>query len=423
MFRKVHLRLTILFTTVCALILLIMSVLYNYLNYRNIRTNAYNSFQNDMNTFITNCENSTVITYDYLAKLENDERYSFYIYDNNVPYNFVANTKSKQDLELVSSIRTYYQEHYKITPNSRYTSYHTEFFYPNHSLFCVGVGIIPGDKSNLELIVLYSSETVYAQLQESCLQFLFIVLISIIAIWIFSWHYTKHLLNPIEENQLKQMQFISSASHELRTPVATILSALSAMEKGSEQEKEEFSMIAKKEGERLSLLVDDMLSLARSDNHTFSMHVELAEPDTLLLDSYEAFLAPAREKEISLYITLPEEKISLCKMDPVRIKQVLAILISNATSYTKRGGLIRLSLQETAKDIRFTVADNGIGIPDMDKPHIFDRFYRVDSSRNSREHFGLGLSIAKEIIDAYIGTITVSDTPGGGSTFIISLPL
>lgn len=421
MFQKVHIKLTIVFTVISSLILLIMSTLYIFLSYRNLRENAYEGFRNDMNTFVANCENSTIISYDWLARLESDGRYSFYIYDNNVPYNFVTDTKTEDEMALAASIRQYYKENFDHAQTSLYSS-HTEFTYPDNHLFCVGVGVIPGENSDLELIVLYSSSDIYAQMKQLIIQFIFIIIITMFAIFAFSWFFTKYLLKPIEENQKKQMQFISSASHELRTPVATILSAINAMDKGTEQEKKTFAQIAKKEGERLSLLVNDMLSLARSDNHTFTMHIEQAEPDTLLIDSYEAFLAPAREKNITLKIVLPDQNVTPCNMDPIRIKQVLSILISNAISYTSNNGTIILSLEQTAKNTFFSICDNGIGISSSDKEHIFDRFYRVDPSRNQKEHFGLGLCIAKEIMDAHNGLIKVEDTPNGGCTFKIHLP-
>lgn len=424
MFRKVHFRLTILFTTVSSLLLIIMSILYLYLSYHSVITNSFVSFQSDMNTFVTNCENRSVISYDWLLKLESDGKYSFFLYDRDVPFSFVNNTKSEQEIALASRIRDYYHNNYAEGEKNAYSSYHTEFPYHERGgkQYYVGIGTIPGRTSNLDILVLYPLNLIHKQMNLLYMQFTCIIVVAISALWLFSWYYTKRLLKPIEENQLKQGQFISAASHELRTPVATILSALAAMEKGNEQEKKEFSQIAKKEGERLSFLVNDMLSLARSDSHTFPIQMENVEPDTLLIDAYEAFLAPAKENGLTLEITLPENSVSSCKMDPARIKQVIAILISNAISYSREKGYIRLSLFEFVKEFQIFVCDNGIGISDVDKEHIFERFYRADISRNKKEHFGLGLCIAKEIMVVHNGTIEVKDTPLGGTTFILHLP-
>ena len=99
--------------------------------------------------------------------------------------------------------------------------------------------------------------------------------------------------------------------------------------------------------------------------------------------------------------------------------QVLFILTQNAISYTPEGGQIRLSVSSEKGTCIFIVEDNGIGISDANKPHVFERFYRADNARTKKEHFGLGLCIAKEIIDAHHGSITVNYTPGGGSIFMV----
>ena len=117
----------------------------------------------------------------------------------------------------------------------------------------------------------------------------------------------------------------------------------------------------------------------------------------------------------------PEDTVPAVRCDPQRIRQVLAILLHNALSYTPENGQIRLSLLYDEKTVKLLVADNGIGISDEEKPRIFERFYRSDQARSEKGHFGLGLCIASEIIHAHQGRILVSDTPGGGSTFTVIL--
>ena len=141
-----------------------------------------------------------------------------------------------------------------------------------------------------------------------------------------------------------------------------------------------------------------------------------------MLENYEAFEPLAIQHNLSLSITLPEDPIPTCYCDKERIAQVLAILISNAISYSKPKGKIKLSLNYMNSTFVVTVADDGIGISNQAKAHIFDRFYREDSSRSKKEHFGLGLCIAKEIIDIHKGKIQVCDTIGGGATFLVILP-
>lgn len=130
----------------------------------------------------------------------------------------------------------------------------------------------------------------------------------------------------------------------------------------------------------------------------------------------------AHAKNIKLSVSLPEHSIPSCTCDRTRMQQVLAILLHNAISYTPDNGKIWLSLTFQNKYFNLSVADTGAGIPDEEKDKVFDRFYRSEQSRSAKGHFGLGLSIAYEIIAAHHGTIKISDTPNGGATFTISLP-
>ena len=172
----------------------------------------------------------------------------------------------------------------------------------------------------------------------------------------------------------------------------------------------------------MSSLINDMLTLSNSDNHNFPIRPKEVELDTLLMNTYEAFEPVARKKSQTLSITLPDTSVPVCMADDERISQVLSILLHNAISYTPAGGQIELSLQYKKSRFYLTVSDTGIGIPDEDKKKIFDRFYRAEKSRSTKGHFGLGLSIAAEIIKFHHGTITVSDNPGGGSIFTVMLP-
>ena len=172
----------------------------------------------------------------------------------------------------------------------------------------------------------------------------------------------------------------------------------------------------------MNRLINDMLSLANADNGSWSMAPCPTEPDTLLLEIYEKYQPLAAAKQIRMDIKLPEKPILVQRWDKDRIDQVLGILADNAISYTQEGGGIHFLLKESKGHLEFHISDNGPGIPDDKKDAIFQRFYRVDESHRGKEHFGLGLCIAAEIIRMHRGTIRVVDTPGGGATFIVRLP-
>ena len=249
------------------------------------------------------------------------------------------------------------------------------------------------------------------------------VAVAILLLWLFAWLFTKRAIRPIEESRRKQVEFVSAASHELRSPLAVIQASISAIPEASPEQARRFAQTISQECRRMSHLVDDMLMLAAADNSTWSVLLAETDLETLLLDVSEWFESDALKKGLHLSVSLPDQTLPKCWCDQQRIRQVLLILLDNAISYTPSGGTIRLSAEQQHANILIHVEDNGIGIPHEQKEHIIDRFYRVDASRTRKEHFGLGLSIAKEIVSLHHGKITVEDTPGGGTTFTLILPL
>ena len=172
-------------------------------------------------------------------------------------------------------------------------------------------------------------------------------------------------------------------------------------------------------------LIDEMLLLAHSGAKHFPIEQQSVELDTLCINAYEAFEPLCRQKGIVLSLTLPDTPLIRCNCDSDRIAQVLSVLLHNAVSYTPEGGRIELALayhRERRTSFEITVTDTGVGISDDDKRHIFERFYRSEKSRSTKGHFGLGLSIAYEIVTAHHGKISVQDNPGGGSVFSVRLP-
>ncbi|MDE7113674.1 MAG: ATP-binding protein, partial [Acetatifactor sp.] len=127
----------------------------------------------------------------------------------------------------------------------------------------------------------------------------------------------------------------------------------------------------------------------------------------------------------NLKLELADETFPPIRADRDKLHQLLEILLQNALAYTGPDGIITLSLTmgSPSGHVCFQISDNGIGIPDSEKNKIYERFYRVDSAHHSKDHFGLGLSIAKEIMELHRGQIRVTDTPGGGATFVCSFPV
>lgn len=433
MFKKVHLRLTLLCAGITAVIMLIMSLCYLYVSEKGLYRNQFQAFKNDINTISTNLEQQTVISMEWLAKMEAQGNYRFFVLDNGVPFLYNQLTdpvrREENDRLLLES-----QEALEALPNlstsvvvndgrtGALSHYEYEFLSPSAktNYYC-SVMQMGTDGSMLEIIVLSSLKPLERQIREQRIRFLLIDIAATVLLGIFAWFFTGILLKPIQENQQKQAMFVAAASHELRTPLSVILSAAECCKEAAPEKQAGFIKTIYQEGLRVSSLVSDMLTLSQSDSHHFPIQKEPTELDTLLINSYESFEPLAREKSILLSIALPKEALPLCTADPERISQVVAILLHNAISYTPAHGRITLSLIHTRDHFTIQVQDNGIGISDEDKKKIFDRFYRVEKSRSRKDHFGLGLSIAYEIVKAHEGTITVSDTKEGGSCFTVTL--
>jgi len=215
-----------------------------------------------------------------------------------------------------------------------------------------------------------------------------------------------------------QRRFVADVSHEMRTPLTTIQGNIDLMRRiGYDQE----SMDAiESEARRMSRLVDDLLLLAKADAGRLSLVKSRVELDTLLLEVYNQARVIGNGVEVHLGHIDQAQVIG----DPDRLKQLLLNLVSNGLKYTPTGGTVTLSLSRDDKWARIDVADTGIGIPEADLPHIFDRFYRVDKARaRTQGGTGLGLSIARWIVDAHGGQIDVVSRVGEGSTFTVRLPM
>lgn len=277
--------------------------------------------------------------------------------------------------------------------------------------------------SVMELILLYSLAEMEAGIQNQRVLVFLASLAAVFLLGIFSWLFTGKMLRPIQENQQRQTEFIAAASHELRTPLAAILSAVSAMERSEPIQRSQFSDMIHREGNRMSRLIGDMLTLANADSKAWQLQKAPVELDMLLLEVYEAHYPLVKEKGLSLTLSLYEQDIPPMKLDRDRITQVLSILLDNARNLTPAPGKIELELTVHRNRVQIRVSDSGPGVPDSEKRRIFERFYRSEKSRSDRSHFGLGLSIAAEIVKKHNGRIWVQNATIGGAEFVVELPL
>lgn len=227
---------------------------------------------------------------------------------------------------------------------------------------------------------------------------------------------------PVEENQKEQAAFIRAAGHELRSPLAVIRANNAAAGVDAERQAH-YQQVIDDECERMGRLVEDLLTLAKGTGGGYDLKEERFAADTFLIECFEKYEPVCRQDQIPLHISLPEEAAGTIKGDRQRLEQAVGILIHNALSYgaTEKG--IELGLWIDKKQIVLWVRDHGPGIADERKEKVFERFYRGDESRTDKEHFGLGLSIARELVQAMGGSIEAVDTPGGGAEFRIKMQI
>ncbi len=424
-FLKARRRLTLLFSTIIGMVLMIMTVLYLYVAESALYENSFAAFFRDASSLATFLQQQTNITQNWLSQIQADGKYILYLTDNDIPLAYTAQNASRR--ALFENVLAYADAH----PADGYPSggqdslVHFLYTAPNGERYFVCRAGIVKKNGRLEMLLLSSLHGLRRQIVRQRFLFLAIVTGTMLFLFFFCRWFTARLLRPVNESQRRQVQFVASASHELRTPLSVLTSCLSAMRRLDKPQQEAFIGIMEKECFRMARLVTDMLTLAGADSRSLQIHKSATELDTLLLESFEAFELLAREKSIDLSIRLPQDPLPPCFCDRERISQVLAILLQNALAYHRDAGdgrFISLSLEADGRWFRLIVADNGPGIPDSQKKSVFERFYRCDASRRRKDHFGLGLSIARETIHVHGGRIQLCDTENGGATFIVWLP-
>ena len=232
----------------------------------------------------------------------------------------------------------------------------------------------------------------------------------------------NELLARLDRSFATMRRFVADASHELRTPLAIIRGeadvALAADRSASDYR--ESIAIMQDEARRLSRLVDDLLNLARADAESVKLQIEPFYLDDLVSECCRSLQGLAGAKGVELECRCAPDV--MFHGDQELVRRLILNLLENAISYTPAYGRVLADLEVDGEVLRLKVSDTGIGIPPDAVPHVFERFYRVDSAR-SRAHggFGLGLSIVKWIAESHHGTVELTSRPGVGSTFTVLL--
>lgn len=412
MFDKLRWKLTLFNTAVTGFVMVCLVVLCLALSEKNTRQQTLRNFTDTAYAVSSYLEVQDQVSDTWLRQMLSDPNLHISVMDAGKPLFSMTlipgNTELEQEFQYAreyAGLRTGRRESKAFT---------TEGYY-------AVVSQILKQDTVIELILLYSLSDMEFGIQQQRFVVSTAVFLAIMILGIFSWLFTGRMLKPIQDNQQRQTEFIAAASHELRTPLAAILSAASAMERAEPLQRSQFSDMIHREGNRMSRLIGDMLTLASSDSKTWTLQKEPVELDMLLLEVYEAQYPLAKEQGIALTLSLYEQDIPPIKLDKDRFSQVVSILLDNARNHAS--GKIELELAVHRNRAQIRVSDNGSGISDNEKELIFERFYRSEKSRSDRGHFGLGLSIAAEIVKKHNGRIWVQDASIGGAEFVVELPL
>ena len=230
-------------------------------------------------------------------------------------------------------------------------------------------------------------------------------------------------MKPVREAYEKQRQFAADASHELRTPLAVVLASADLLRSDPSITSPFLKQViedVRDEVKKMTKLVSDLLTVARTDGKANQMRLVRMDLVSAVQQTVRIMRPFAEKKDIVIDEELPK-RVEI-HADEQKIRQLILILVDNAVKYTSEHGRISVRAQEERGSVQLSVSDTGIGIAPEHQERIFERFYRVDKARSRRMGGnGLGLAIAREIVEAHGGSIAVESEPGKGTTFHIRL--
>lgn len=260
------------------------------------------------------------------------------------------------------------------------------------------------------------------------------IVLVVAAVAAIGWFLSGLAMAPVRESYQRLKQFTADASHELRNPIAVIQTNVQvALADPDPQLQQDQLRVVERLIRRLGRLVDDLLFLARQDGSIALLRSDAVSLFLLLQEVVEEQQAIATDKGIQIQCNTNESQTAAYRVqgDRDQLSRLFTNLISNAVQYTPKDGKIEVILQRLknagTSQLQVQVKDTGIGIPEESLPHLFDRFYRVDPARSSAPHrtstgSGLGLSIAKVIVENHHGQIQVESILEQGTTFTVILP-
>ncbi len=290
-----------------------------------------------------------------------------------------------------------------------------------------GISAIIVDRNGtiFHLRLLLQQKTALELIKKQLPLSILIWLVSLLCVTAISHFLLRYAMNPTEKVLKSQKDFIAAASHELKAPLAVILANNDKISSLNDNipDIRKASNIINTESMRMSKLIHDMLFLASSDAGTHKISKSMVNLDTLLISLYESFEPVCSQKGMPLDADFMDVHFPVLYTDRECLFQILSIFMDNALSHSERKASIQIKAALSYKTVTISILDHGQGISAEDMPYIFNRFYCADKSHTDKSHFGLGLSIAKELAGFLSANVWVKNTEGGGATFFLTLPL
>lgn len=431
MISRLRRRLTLLMTAMTALVLAGALLVTWRLSEEQYRRSAEQLFENNFSSLCDRLADADSVSDVWLAEQEQGTECLLFLKDNGASLHYEGSLASRTPRSELEALVL--EAVGQLLDTSRRDSAGAVFRQEAHGTmagnasdsYFMALALLPRGETGAYLMVaslqdkgFLARHEVLSALQYAGLWVAGSALLALISFWL-----TGKALAPTALAMRRQKEFIAAASHELRSPLAVIKTSLQVVDGDLSPERQTVLLHnSQKEADRMSRLIDDLLLLANGDLGNLPAHLEPLAPDNLCIEVYDQFYLVARDQGHVLTLALPEEAVPTIRADEGRLRQLLAILLNNAIEHTPAETPIELVLRAEGKNsgVTISVVDHGLGIPDEAKPHLFDRFYRADASRTNKHNFGLGLSVAKELARLHGASLTATDTPGGGATFILA---
>ncbi|MEG1882684.1 MAG: HAMP domain-containing sensor histidine kinase [Clostridia bacterium] len=421
--QKLRARLIRLYVLTVALVLAALLAVILLLSSREVEQKNKESFATLLTSVTERLQTESIVQHSWLKRMETENSLFIHIEDNGTQLLYNSIDGADRMLLFDTVCRLSRQAGIDVAAVPLYADRQTSDplrFTLNHAAYFGAVSLIPAGNGYRSLIM--AQQIITGNQSWRFGLFAICYLLAVLLLSLTGVRLIDRALQPAVESRIRQTAFIAAASHELRSPLAVIQANAATLTAAPAQIPAAAATI-ENECARMSRLIGDLLLLASTDAKSWPVTLTMLDMDTVLLNVYEMYRSVCAKQGLDLHLHLPDHPLPLAKGDAQRLAQVLGILLENAIAYgtSPQCSSIEISAYPHRQQVIIEVIDHGPGVADAQKAYVFDRFFRGDRSRKDKQHFGLGLSIAYELIALHKGTITLSDTLGGGCTFRICL--